>query len=148
MVKRPSSPSKSEVYFVDAGNVAYGPWQSRPVADLVARIINMDESQDAEVNALDLDSHASNLISGLRPFKISITKQGKTILDKQISLCWPPEEESCKLREEEGIVEYFVWAKTQTEAYSGIARLSTQSPKYRPIFESSELPLEGAEESI
>lgn len=148
MVKRPSSPSKSEVYFVDTGDAAYGPWQSRPVADLVARIINMDESQEAVVMALDLDPHAPNLISGLRPFKISITRHGNTILDKQISLCWPPEEESCKLREEEGIVEYFVWAKTQTEAYSGIARLSTQAPKYRPIFEPSALPLEGAEESL
>lgn len=129
--------SPSEVYFVNTGGPdAYGPWQSKPVADLVAKIINMqDEGNDAVVEALDLNPYASQLIAGLRPFHITITKNGNTILEKNIELCWPPESESCKLREEESVVEYFVWAKTQTEAYRIMASLSSSAPLYRPVFD-------------
>lgn len=134
----------SELYFVEIDAEAYGPWQSRPVADLVARIINMqDESAEAVVMSMSLNPYASSLIAGLRPFKITIIRTGTQVYDKQVSLCWPPEEESCKLRDEEGLVEYFVWAKTQNEAIRAMAALSSQPPKYRPVFDpGEELPLE------
>lgn len=136
-----SSPHLRELYFVETDTDAYGPWQSRPVADLVAKIMNMqDESSEAVVIAMDLDPYASSLIAGLRPFKIAITRTGHVVHDKQIGLCWPPEPESCKLREEESIVEYFVWAKTQPEAFRIMVSLSSQPPKYRPVFDT-DLPL-------
>ncbi len=129
-----------QLYIVDSDPDAFGPWQSRPVADLVVRILEM-MGQYAEVCPVDLDPYASELISGLRPFKITIVRSGRKIISNEVSLCWPPEPESCKLREEESLVEYFVWAKGKNDAISIMASLASAPPKYKGVFDSGELPL-------
>jgi hypothetical protein len=99
----------------------YGPY-SRPIADLVLKIVRMASDETAEIEVAEVDMFGEQLQSGLLPFKVCVIVQQGKVQDVEVSLCWPPVPEGI-LVEREDYREYFVWAHNQSEAKTRLASL-------------------------
>jgi hypothetical protein len=119
-----------EAFFV-ASEVAeglYGPY-SRPVADRVLKIVRMASDETAELEVAEFDMFGEQLQSGLLPFKVCVIVLRGEVQSVEVSLCWPPVPEGI-LVEREDYREYFVWARSQSEAKTKLASLPKKPEAY------------------
>ncbi len=100
------------------GEIFWGTWSDRTIAEKVLKIIRMCIDEGAELRSLEINQCVEQLRAGLLPYKIEITRSVASgeILTKEISLTWPPAESEGLVEEREDYVRYFAWAKTQNEA--------------------------------
>jgi hypothetical protein len=112
-----------QAFFVasDAADGLYGPY-SRPVADRVLKIVRMASDETAELEVAEFDMFGEQLQSGLLPFKVGVVVLQGKVQSVEVSLCWPPVPEGI-LVEREDYREYFVWARSQSEAKTRLASL-------------------------
>jgi hypothetical protein len=118
-----------EAFFVasDAADGLYGPY-SRPVADRVLKIVRMAADETAELEVAEFDMFGEQLQSGLLPFKVGVVVLQGKVQSVEVSLCWPPVPEGI-LVEREDYREYFVWARSQSEAKTRLASLPKSQAK-------------------
>jgi len=121
---------KMQAFFVasDAADGLYGPY-SRPVADRVLKIVRMASDETAELEVAEVDMFGEQLSSGLLPFKVCVVVLQGKVQNVEVSLCWPPVPEGI-LVEREDYREYFVWARSQSEAKTKLAGLKTICSEY------------------
>lgn len=120
-----------EAFFVasDSADGLYGPY-SRPVADRVLKIVRMASDETAELEVTEFDMFGEQLQSGLLPFKVCVVVLQGKVQSVEVSLCWAPVPEGI-LVEREDYREYFVWARSQSEAKARLAGLrKEQAPKH------------------
>jgi len=121
-----------EAFFVasDVADGLYGPY-SRPVADRVLKIVRMAADETAELEVAEVDMFGEQLQSGLLPFKVCVVVLLGKVQNVEVSLCWPPVPEGI-LVEREDYREYFVWARSQSEAKTKLASLPKQPVTCQP----------------
>ena len=121
-----------EAFFVasDMADGLYGPY-SRPVADRVLKIVRMAADETAELEVAKVDMFGEQLQSGLLPFKVCVIVLLGKVQNVDVSLCWPPVPEGI-LTEREDYREYFVWARSQSEAKTKLASLPKQPVTCQP----------------
>ena len=121
-----------EAFFVasEEADGLYGPY-SRPVADRVLKIVHMASDETAELEVAEVDMFGEQLKSGLLPFKVCVVVLLGKVQDVDVSLCWPPVPEGI-LTEREDYREYFVWARSQSEAKTKLASLPKQPVTCQP----------------
>jgi len=120
------------IRFIDSESFdgMYGPFLDEALAERVLKIIRMaaTDAEDAEIVSFDPDPWKEQIGAGLLPFVISIESLNGRLIDKKVELLWPPRNKECKILEREGYVQYFVWAKTQTEAIQRMMAFSHEEP--------------------
>jgi hypothetical protein len=112
-----------QAFFVasDAAGGLYGPY-SKPIADRVLKIVRMAIDETAELEVAEVDQFGEHLKSGLLPFKVCVVVLQGMVQSVEVTLCWPPTKEGI-LAEREEYIEFFVWARSQSEAKTRLASL-------------------------
>jgi hypothetical protein len=118
------------------GEEFWGPYTDMALAERILKIVRAVGDEGAEIVSQETDLLATEILSGLLPWKVVIILEQGKIVDTACSLTWPPEPQEGIIRgeeldAEEERVEYFVWGKTAQEARLKIARLDKASPKAR-----------------
>jgi|WetSurMetagenome_2_1015567.scaffolds.fasta_scaffold04974_4 hypothetical protein len=118
-----------QAFFVasDAADGLYGPY-SRPVADRVLKIVRMASDETTELEVAEVDMLGEQLQSGLLPFKVCVVVLQGKVQSVEVSLCRPPVPEGI-LVEREDYREYFVWARSPSEAKTKLAGLRKEKAK-------------------
>ncbi len=123
------------------GDLFQGTWIDKALADKALKIIQMAVDDCAKLVSLEVNDYAEQISAGLLPFKVEIFRvvASGQILDKKISLTWPPAGHEGLVEERDDYLLYFAWAKTQGEAIQKAMQKavsakrsgSTQTPKAR-----------------
>jgi hypothetical protein len=100
----------------------WGPYTKKPLADKVLKFVRKAVDPEAEIHEQECDEYEKEIMAGLLPIKICLEIQGGHPKEPQVDICWPPHEEGLIMCQET-YREYFVWAKTRTEAILKIARM-------------------------
>ncbi|MHB8118626.1 MAG: hypothetical protein ACYDHX_07875 [Methanothrix sp.] len=113
----------------------WGPYTSKPLAERVQKIACMAGHEDAEVAVMECDEDLGKIMAGLLPWLIVAELEDGKLQKTSCSLTWPPEAQEGIIRGEAddtgeaNQVEYFAWAKTETDAKRKLAQLGASTTK-------------------
>ncbi len=109
----------------------WGPFSTQILANKVLSIVKQVVDDEATIHPIPVDRWAAQLNVGLLPWRVDVMLVPGTgqIREKEVSLTWPPAEtEGVIAQIEDSYISYFVWAKSQTEALTKLARLAAKRP--------------------
>ena len=103
---------------------AWGPYLNRALAETTLKILQMTGDESAELIEGETDPYPQ-IVDGYKPFKIWATLEPGTQkpTGNHVELCWPPVEPEGLIEQREDYIEYFVWAKSTSEAVLRMGQL-------------------------
>ncbi len=106
----------------------FGPYTKKPLADKILKFVKQSIDDEAEIHVIETDEYEKVVMAGLLPIKISVEILGGKPQEPVVEITWPPMAEGVIVNME-NYREYFVWAKSRTEALVKIARMKIPEPE-------------------